>query len=324
MSVRACVWVGAPACASRALRAWPSSRSRGEVFQVFHAPARPTLLAAPVQHGVELGVCTCARHGPSTHAVCGPPLDARSVAPPQVELRARRLLAELDTSHAPTFVGSSVDVDMKAREDAERQLAIYAVGCGGGSFASLSLNPLAPSSSPRQCPSLQERSAHGAAARVRASRCLKGSLSRAGWCGGRGGGVRGEGTGEADETGGSHLRWSCVDAPSNIAFAAASSPPPSLGYPPTPSFGQEVDNLYTRALAYFDKNAIMRVFAAQFYNIYRGNHRIEQIHLTEAEVGLRVFCCVVAPGVEPASQATNPALRLVICCSPVCPPFLAP
>jgi hypothetical protein len=27
------------------------------------------------------------------------------------------------------------------------------------------------------------------------------------------------------------------------------------------------------------------VFAAQYYNIYRNNHRIEQIHLTEAEVG---------------------------------------
>jgi hypothetical protein len=31
---------------------------------------------------------------------------------------------------------------------------------------------------------------------------------------------------------------------------------------------------------------MIHVFAAQYYNIYRNNHRIEQIHLMEAEVSL--------------------------------------
>ena len=47
---------------------------------------------------------------------------------------------------------------------------------------------------------------------------------------------------------------------------------------------QEVENLYSRAIQYFKSDAIIHVFAAQFHNIYRGNHRVEQIHLTEAEV----------------------------------------
>jgi hypothetical protein len=47
---------------------------------------------------------------------------------------------------------------------------------------------------------------------------------------------------------------------------------------------QEVDDLYARAIKHFNEDAIIRVFAAQYYNIYRNNHRIEQMHLTEAEV----------------------------------------
>ena len=56
-------------------------------------------------------------------------------------------------------------------------------------------------------------------------------------------------------------------------------------------FVQEVDELYARACDYFDEDAVIHVFAAQYYNIYRNNHRIEQIHLTEAEVSgvLRVM-----------------------------------
>ena len=49
---------------------------------------------------------------------------------------------------------------------------------------------------------------------------------------------------------------------------------------------KEVDDLYTRALAYFKDSAMVHVFAAQYYNIYKGNHRIEQMYLTEAEVRL--------------------------------------
>jgi hypothetical protein len=49
---------------------------------------------------------------------------------------------------------------------------------------------------------------------------------------------------------------------------------------------QEVDDLYLRAIKHFKDNAIIRVFAAQYYNIYRNNHRIEQMHLTEADVGV--------------------------------------
>ena len=49
---------------------------------------------------------------------------------------------------------------------------------------------------------------------------------------------------------------------------------------------QEVDDLYMRAIKHFKDNAIIRVFAAQYYNIYRNNHRIEQMHLTEADVSV--------------------------------------
>ena len=51
-------------------------------------------------------------------------------------------------------------------------------------------------------------------------------------------------------------------------------------------FAQEGDGLYARACDYCDEDAVIHVFAAQYYNIYRNNHRIEQIHLTEAEVSL--------------------------------------
>ena len=51
-------------------------------------------------------------------------------------------------------------------------------------------------------------------------------------------------------------------------------------------FAQEVDELYARACDYFDEDAVIHVFAAQYYNIYRNNHRIEQMHLTEADVGV--------------------------------------
>jgi hypothetical protein len=53
---------------------------------------------------------------------------------------------------------------------------------------------------------------------------------------------------------------------------------------------------------------MIHVFAAQYYNIYRNNHRIEQIHLMEAEVSLHPIlpltfsiCCrgLVAEGVGP-------------------------
>jgi hypothetical protein len=55
---------------------------------------------------------------------------------------------------------------------------------------------------------------------------------------------------------------------------------------------QEVDLLYTRAVDHFKDSSLIRVFAAQYYNIYRGNHRIEQIYLTEAEVrSHRRFSC---------------------------------
>ncbi len=47
---------------------------------------------------------------------------------------------------------------------------------------------------------------------------------------------------------------------------------------------QEVDDLYRRALDHFNDEPILHVFAAQYYNIFRNNHRIEQMHLTEAEV----------------------------------------
>ncbi len=50
--------------------------------------------------------------------------------------------------------------------------------------------------------------------------------------------------------------------------------------------GQEVDELYARAVKHFKDDAMIHVFAAQYYNIYRNNHRIEQMHLTEAEVGM--------------------------------------
>jgi hypothetical protein len=46
---------------------------------------------------------------------------------------------------------------------------------------------------------------------------------------------------------------------------------------------QEVDELYARAIEHFN-NSTIRVFAAQYYNIYRNNHRIEQMLLAEAEV----------------------------------------
>ncbi len=45
-----------------------------------------------------------------------------------------------------------------------------------------------------------------------------------------------------------------------------------------------MDDLYTRAILHFSRDSIIHVFAAQFHNIYRNNHRVEQIHLTEAEV----------------------------------------
>jgi hypothetical protein len=47
----------------------------------------------------------------------------------QVELRARRLLAELESSsnHGRDVSGHPVDVDQRAREDAERHLAILLV-----------------------------------------------------------------------------------------------------------------------------------------------------------------------------------------------------
>jgi hypothetical protein len=50
------------------------------------------------------------------------------------------------------------------------------------------------------------------------------------------------------------------------------------------AFVQEVDDLYARAIKHFKDDAMIHVFAAQYYNIYRSNHRIEQIHLSEAEV----------------------------------------
>ena len=66
-------------------------------------------------------------------------------------------------------------------------------------------------------------------------------------------------------------------------------------------FAQEVDELYARACDYFDEDAVIHVFAAQYYNIYRNNHRIEQIHLTEAEVSgvLRVMPLGCLGGVRP-------------------------
>jgi hypothetical protein len=45
--------------------------------------------------------------------------------------------------------------------------------------------------------------------------------------------------------------------------------------------------LYLRAVEHFQESAVIRVFAAQYYNIYRSNHRIEQIYLTEAGVCAR-------------------------------------
>ena len=47
-----------------------------------------------------------------------------------------------------------------------------------------------------------------------------------------------------------------------------------------------MDDLYARAINYFRDSAMIHVFAAQYYNIYKSNFRIEQMHLTNAEVGL--------------------------------------
>ena len=47
------------------------------------------------------------------------------------------------------------------------------------------------------------------------------------------------------------------------------------------------------------------MFAAQYYNIYRANHRIEQIHLTEAEVGCS---CTVVPSLVHAGALESRGL----------------
>ena len=54
-----------------------------------------------------------------------------------------------------------------------------------------------------------------------------------------------------------------------------------------------MDDLYARAILYFKDSAMIHVFAAQYYNIFKGNHRIEQMHLTEAEVrSVTVLICL--------------------------------
>ena len=72
---------------------------------------------------------------------------------------------------------------------------------------------------------------------------------------------------------------------------------------------QEVDDLYARAISYFKDSAMIHVFAAQYYNIYRGNHRIEQMHLTDAEVGRdmdwRCIVSVCAPRVLWAGRSSQ-------------------
>ena len=64
---------------------------------------------------------------------------------------------------------------------------------------------------------------------------------------------------------------------------------------------QEVDELYTRAIRHFKDESIIHVFAAQFHNIYRSNHRVEQIHLTEAEVLGRQLFFSAGSAVAPTS-----------------------
>ena len=50
-----------------------------------------------------------------------------------------------------------------------------------------------------------------------------------------------------------------------------------------PFFGM-VEAPILRALEHFKDDPILHVFAAQYYNSFRANHRIEQMHLNEAEV----------------------------------------
>ncbi len=51
--------------------------------------------------------------------------------------------------------------------------------------------------------------------------------------------------------------------------------------------------MYQRAIKHFEDDACIRVFAAQFYNIYKNNHRIEQMLLAEAEVRHPRWACFV-------------------------------
>ena len=47
---------------------------------------------------------------------------------------------------------------------------------------------------------------------------------------------------------------------------------------------QDVEDLYARASKHFGDSAMLSVFVAQYYNVYRSNTRVEQMYLTEAEV----------------------------------------
>ncbi len=87
-------------------------------------------------------------------------------------------------------------------------------------------------------------------------------------------------------------------------WSASSSAPWPPCPPPPCTYLQEVDDLYQRALAFFSDDAMLHVFAAQYFNIYRASHRLEQMHLSEAEVGVGPLCCTnsgTAAGVLPAS-----------------------
>ena len=152
----------------------------------------------------------------------------------QVELRARRLLSELATfggSSSPRVsVGKpSDDVDVRAQEEAEKTLLVFA---------------------------------------VRLASCMATTQP-----------------------------WFCLFVAHGLSVGIVLATVPHVAHEwlflcgcsctarhPCVCVRQEVDDLYRRALEHFNNDPILHIFAAQYYNTFRANHRIEQMHLNEAEV----------------------------------------